>query len=710
MSDSKGDAKIIEDYKYFGLSKEETRKHDKTFKGPISNRSCTDIICCILFIVFVLALIFVSFWAYLFGDFNKLIHPTNSEGEICGISPAVKNKTKLVFFNLFACVKLGPAVFAFGCPTKQICVSTCPSQLWITKLTDNRNNMVCVGDKNGTDSQYADLTIDYLIKSKTCAEYVFPSISVLDRCIPDFTKVVSFLENKNNTNLTTADQKQNIMTRLSEYNKLFSVADVTGKIVSDLQKSYVFISLCLLLALLLSLIYLVLLKVFVRVMVWITIVLFVLIFVTGSVVCFFTYYLLRSSDIILKEKFKWYALTNFQNMDFWLITGIIMSVILLLILLVLIFLRSRIQIAIAILRSTSKSLKYMMGLLVWPICLFVMQLVLISGILLLLCQLWTVRNALGVEENIHNLTYLNGSEMANTMKQLIDKIPCIPGTNTTSGKMCTFLKYGSKTYVYVFMGFVLFMFFWLTNFIKALGQITIAGSFASYYFAFRKPKDIPTFPVILSFWRAIRYHLGSLAFGSLILAIVQFIKAILEYLDQKAKTGQNIIAEFLVKCLKCCFWCLEMFIKFLNKNAYIMIAIYGQCFCMAAKNAFNLILRNVVRVFVVDQVTSFVLFMGKLVIVGCLGTLSFVFFNGMLLKGISPKLFYFYVPVIIIVIGSYIIASMFFQIFEMGTDTIFLCFCEDLERNDGSPEKPYFMSKELMSILGKNNNENLELK
>ena len=28
---------------------------------------------------------------------------------------------------------------------------------------------------------------------------------------------------------------------------------------------------------------------------------------------------------------------------------------------------------------------------------------------------------------------------------------------------------------------------------------------------------------------------------------------------------------------------------------------------------------------------------------------------------------------------------------------------EDLERNDGSPEKPYFMSKGLMKILGKKN-------
>ena len=28
---------------------------------------------------------------------------------------------------------------------------------------------------------------------------------------------------------------------------------------------------------------------------------------------------------------------------------------------------------------------------------------------------------------------------------------------------------------------------------------------------------------------------------------------------------------------------------------------------------------------------------------------------------------------------------------------------EDLERNDGTPEKPYYMSKDLMAILGKKN-------
>lgn len=45
--------------------------------------------------------------------------------------------------------------------------------------------------------------------------------------------------------------------------------------------------------------------------------------------------------------------------------------------------------------------------------------------------------------------------------------------------------------------------------------------------------------VSLCFLRLSRYHTGSLAFGSLILSLVQVIRVILEYLDHKLK-GQKI--------------------------------------------------------------------------------------------------------------------------------------------------------------------------
>jgi choline transporter-like protein 2/4/5 len=55
----------------------------------------------------------------------------------------------------------------------------------------------------------------------------------------------------------------------------------------------------------------------------------------------------------------------------------------------------------------------------------------------------------------------------------------------------------------------------------------------------------------------------------------------------------------------------------------------------------------------------------------------------------------------VVVIGSYFIASSFFGVYSMAVDTLFLCFLEDLERNDGTPSRPYFMSKGLQRVFGR---------
>nr|AKN21691.1 slc44a-2 [Schmidtea mediterranea] len=695
------------DYNYVGLENDKEREYDPNFKGPVEQRSCTDIICGIIFIVFISGLIFITFWAYLFGDFNKLAHPTNSMGELCGVSPSVQNQPKLVFFNLLVCVNMGPALMAFGCPTKQICVQKCPKSFWSIQFNTGRDNMVCDGGKNGTDPLYKDKALEYLVRSKICAEFVFPSLSVANRCVPNFSDLTKYFNNSFSGN--SRNDSANILNTIKQNEKYVDITEVMAKLFIDFTKWYKVVSLLLGISVVVSLLYLIFLRYFAAFVVWITLILFVLIFVTGTVICFLTYYLIQQKHVANKY-FSWYTLSNFLNDKFWLAMGIVLSIILIILILMLIFLRTRIRIAIAIMKTASKSLAYTMELIFWPIFLFIFQMIIFGGCILLCIQLSTIRNVQGVSTDVYNINFSSGDDMKNKMQSLLEKIPCIPGDNSTAQKMCTFIKYGTKTYVYIFSIYVLFMLFWLINFVKAIGQLTIAGTFASYYFAFNKPQDIPSCSVFWSLYRAIRYHLGSLAFGSLLLAIVQLIRWILQYLEQKAKESRNIIMEFILKCMKCCFWCLEKFIKFINKNAYIMIAIYGQNYCSAAQNVFNLLARNVIRVFVVDNVTDLVLFIGKLVIVGGFGVFSFVFFNGIILTQLAPKLFYNYVPVIVIIIGAYLIASIFMQIFELGTETIFLCFCEDLERNDGSPEKPYFMDKELMSILCKKNRTSMQSK
>ena len=41
-----------------------------------------------------------------------------------------------------------------------------------------------------------------------------------------------------------------------------------------------------------------------------------------------------------------------------------------------------------------------------------------------------------------------------------------------------------------------------------------------------------------------------------------------------------------------------------------------------------------------------------------------------------PEMNYYFVPVIIITLGAYFIADVFFGVYEMAVDTLFLCFLE----------------------------------
>lgn len=48
-------------------------------------------------------------------------------------------------------------------------------------------------------------------------------------------------------------------------------------------------------------------------------------------------------------------------------------------------------------------------------------------------------------------------------------------------------------------------------------------------------------------------------------------KHFLSHIALLTLAAENKFAKFLLTCLKCCFWCLDKFIKFLNRNAYIMV-------------------------------------------------------------------------------------------------------------------------------------------
>lgn len=112
------------------------------------------------------------------------------------------------------------------------------------------------------------------------------------------------------------------------------------------------------------------------------------------------------------------------------------------------------------------------------------------------------------------------------------------------------------------------------------------------------------------------------------------------------------------------------------------------------------------RVVVLDKITDYVLFLSKLLVTASVGVAAYFWFQGKVTyfsDYVPTNLNYYITPVILVIIGTFLICTCFFSVYAMAVDTLFLCFLEDLEMNDGSAVKPYFMSKGLMSILGKKN-------
>merc|ERR1711879_538252 len=85
-------------------------------------------------------------------------------------------------------------------------------------------------------------------------------------------------------------------------------------------------------------------------------------------------------------------------------------------------------------------------------------------------------------------------------------------------------------------------------------------------------------------------------------------------IQKQAEAEKNKLMEILAKCLICCMWCLEKCIKFLNKNAYIQVALMGTNFCTSAKNAFWLILRNILRIGMLAALGALIQTIGKICI------------------------------------------------------------------------------------------------
>jgi len=147
------------------------------------------------------------------------------------------------------------------------------------------------------------------------------------------------------------------------------------------------------------------------------------------------------------------------------------------------------------------------------------------------------------------------------------------------------------------------------------------------------------------------------------------------------------MVQYLLSCLQCYLACFERFIKFLNKNAYIQIALSGKNFCLAAKDAFFIILKNPLRFGVVSSIGGVFILVGKLFISGLTTLGAYLYITES--DNYSDSVYSPFIPTLMVFLFSYAIAAAFMTIYGLASDAILGCFIldEELQKKKNAPAR-----------------------
>ncbi|XP_048004473.1 uncharacterized protein LOC125240570 isoform X5 [Leguminivora glycinivorella] len=713
-------------------------RHDPEFSGPVRSRSCTDVVWLIVFLLFLGAWGYVGYYGIKHGNVEQLLAPMDMKGRRCGLDSTLQDKKYLVFFDISEC--LSPTTAISGCKTPQVCVNECPKETIVFNkgnymaptFNDWRSKMICVDGINTATMTY-DEAVQYMNDNK-CASYVLKSQSVLSRCIGYLTEMECKDQGNGTSALTDTKCVRNPKEVQKQLREKATVLDsyvgwlaakwvtfftsgnerdahiLSSQIAQDLVQSRWYMLGALVAVVVLCFLYILILRWVVTPVVWVSIVGLLALLAFSCYLCYDQYVFYKSKSAGLYSTS--YSLQGvFQSMfskhQTWLALLIILAIILVVVLLIVIFLRSRITIAIALIREGSKAVIDIKSTVFFPIFPWIIQCGVLAYFATVLVYLLSIGEpefkVVGMNNTCDCGGFYKDQDTCNP-SVFIEKCKQVGTNRACEDAICHFSGLASPHEVN-YMHFVnLLGCCWAMFFISGCADMILAGAFSKWYWTFDKRK-VPFWTLTAAIYRTVCFHLGTVAFGALIIAIVRVIRIMLEYIDHKLKKFDNPFTRCILCCCKCCFWCLESFLKFINKNAYIMCAVHGKNFCTSARDAFSLLMRNIIRVVVLDKVTDFIFFLSKLLLSIGVGFAVYYLMEWKLVYEVTQgeRLHSNYVPAILLGVATYLISTIFFNVYAMAVDTLFLCFLEDCERNDGSSEKKYLMSRDLMRILGKKN-------
>ena len=625
-------------YKEFKWSNPDVFKN-----GPLSdeNRKCRDILCCLFFIIFLIACVVVAVLGFKNGDPSLILYPYDEDGNECG-----RNETKdykyLYFYNSIENFKnLDISGIING-----ICVKTCPTdsltesqQTYTLDCYPTKNNTNCIVTKQNyytSKGLIERFCIPYNYGKEVYDPLTDPE-NIIEQNGEQYVKISAL-------NQTTSDQSANSLINWS-----FFSGDRLTTWMADLYVTWPAILGSLGWSFILCLIFLLFIRLCAAVIVYLVII------------------LVFAALIVLAVVFKLRA-DHYKNIDDNVYENTMNALCYVCIALAIIYIIfilcmcNRIRLGVALIEATAKYIHHNCCIIFLPFVFLI-----ITG---LFYAYWVTLSI-----------YLYSTGELNENNKVIGSVVW------------------TKKIRYAWW-FHLFSLFYINEFLEALAQFIYASSACIWYFIHEKGLDVNY--TRTSIKRAFRFHLGSLAFGSLIVAIIRFIMFCMEFVKKRIdqtygkKSEKSKCYRIIISCCQCCMECIARTIEFINKHAYIQIALKGENFCTAAWEGFGLLIRNLGRFSALILIGSFFSLFGMVFIAASSGVIGYYVITEV--DYFSDKLNSPVLPVFAMVMIGFILGMVSMSVIGMSSDALMHSFLLDEELNRGQakafPELQKFMSDE----------------
>jgi len=221
-------------------------------------------------------------------------------------------------------------------------------------------------------------------------------------------------------------------------------------------------------------------------------------------------------------------------------------------------------------------------------------------------------------------------------------------------------------------------------------------------------KSRPFLPCLRGFGNGLVFHLGSIAFGSFLIAVTDALRLIMTAFAKQSEASGNRVGACIAKCCLCCLTCFKKFVEYINKNAYIDIAIRSSNFIPAAVHTFEFIASEAAGIAILNGACTVAQVAGVLSVTSLGGYLAFLCVDEIPRWADPYSDNYVQEPLIIVGVAAFIcfnISLLFMLVFDMASDTLLYTFADQRKR---VPEDVDKFAPKILAELVDNRKEDRE--